>query len=255
MSLQSVSFRVPTTCTITRLRFLGGPGGVFDVPKEKCPPDGGSSSCVTGNSTPFSPLLKQITPTSFSLSSYDASPSSVMPLHSISNRQFSRSISSSATSNSSDMLTPPLTPDSFDHSGTGNFPTQNPKAPKDTLDFLLTVFPRHGMAALPYAKGISISAPNLGAAFDGVILHLPGEQRTLYVDGSSAESVNLRESIVALLDLADERLGCSGLVIALDRSCLNLGALLHSLMYVGGTVLTRPPFEVDPTFILVGLEV
>ena len=62
-------------------------------------------------------------------------------------------------------------------------------------------------------------------------------------------------SIVALLDLADERLGCSGLVIVLERSGPNLGALLHSLMYVGGTVVTKPPFEVDAAFVLVGLEI
>lgn len=62
-------------------------------------------------------------------------------------------------------------------------------------------------------------------------------------------------SIVALLDLADESLGCSSLVIILERSSPNLGALLHSLMYVGGTVVTKPPFQVDPAFVLVGLEV
>lgn len=62
-------------------------------------------------------------------------------------------------------------------------------------------------------------------------------------------------SIVALLDLADERLGCSGLVIVLERSCPNLGALLHSLIYVGGSVITKLPFDVDAAFVLVGLEI
>ena len=62
-------------------------------------------------------------------------------------------------------------------------------------------------------------------------------------------------SIIALLDLADERLGCSGLAIILERSSSNLGALLHSLMYVGGTVVTKPPFDVDSAFVLVGLDV
>ena len=62
-------------------------------------------------------------------------------------------------------------------------------------------------------------------------------------------------SIIALLDLADERLGCSGLIIVLERSSLNLSTLLHSLMYVGGTVVTRPPFDVDAAFVLVGLDV
>ena len=62
-------------------------------------------------------------------------------------------------------------------------------------------------------------------------------------------------SIVALLDLADESLECTALVIVLERSSPNLGALLHSLMYVGGAVVTKPVFEVDDAFVLVGLEI
>jgi len=86
-------------------------------------------------------------------------------------------------------------------------------------------------------------------------LELPGTLKTLYVDGKSAESVNLRESIVALLDLADESLECTSLIIVLERSSPNLGSILHSLMYVGGAVVTKPPYQVDPAFVLVGLEV
>ena len=67
--------------------------------------------------------------------------------------------------------------------------------------------------------------------------------------------MTLSRSIVALLDLADERLGCSSLIIVLERSSPNLGVLLHSLMYVGGTVVTKLPYKVDPAFVLVGLEV
>ena len=67
--------------------------------------------------------------------------------------------------------------------------------------------------------------------------------------------IPLSFSIVALLDLADESLGCSSLIIILERSSPNLGLLLHSLMYVGGTVVTKPPYQVDPAFVLVGLEV
>jgi len=119
----------------------------------------------------------------------------------------------------------------------------------------MTVFPHQGLSALPHAKSVSISAPNLGADFEGIVLELPGKSKTLYVDGKSAESVSLRESIVALLDLADESLECTSLVIVLERSSPNLGSLLHSLMYVGGTVVTKPPYQVDPAFVLVGLEV
>lgn len=118
----------------------------------------------------------------------------------------------------------------------------------------MTVFPKHGLSALPYAKNVTISAPDVGE-FEGVVLELPGRPKTLYVNAKNAASVSLRESIVALLDLADERLECSALVIVLDRSSKMLSEALHSLMYVGGTVVTKPPFEVDPAFVLVGMEV
>jgi len=125
----------------------------------------------------------------------------------------------------------------------------------DALDFLMTIFPRQGLSAAPFSRGVAISAPNIGVAFDGVVLQLPNKPKTLYVDGKSAQSVSIRESIVALLDLADESLECSALVIVLERSSPALGKILHSLMYVGGTVVTKPPFEVDPAFVLVGLEI
>ena len=107
-------------------------------------------------------------------------------------------------------------------------------------------------------------------------IYLPVGLRKLYLDGKSAEFVSLKcdcschsyaaswllvtshcSSIVALLDLADESLGCSSLVqvILLEKSSPNLGARLHSLMYVGGSVVTNPPFQVDSGFVLVGLDV
>jgi len=84
---------------------------------------------------------------------------------------------------------------------------------------------------------------------------LPGAPKTFYVDGKSAEVVNLRESIVALLDLADEHLQCSALVIALEKASPTLSSLLHALMYVGGAVVTKPDFPVHPEYVLVGLEI
>lgn len=107
--------------------------------------------------------------------------------------QHSRPISISSASSDSDISTPSLTPDS-NNWRQGPIPTRSVVKPSsDALDFLMTLFPRHGLVALPYAKRMSISAPNLGVAFDGVVLDLPEEPRTLYVDGKSAESVNLRE--------------------------------------------------------------
>ncbi|TFK25712.1 hypothetical protein FA15DRAFT_589974 [Coprinopsis marcescibilis] len=150
------------------------------------------------------------------------------------------------------LSTPPLTPDvGSDCSSSSDGSINEP----DALDILMTLFPEQGFNALPYSKRVSISAPNLGTGFEGVVIELPGKPKTLYVEGKRAASVGLRESIVALLDLADESLGCNALVIALERSSPNLSTLLHSLMYVGGTVVTKPPFKVDPAFVLVGLEI
>jgi hypothetical protein len=58
-----------------------------------------------------------------------------------------------------------------------------------------------------------------------------------------------------LLDLADEQLDCSALIIALDRSSPALGELLHALMYVGGSVVTKPVFPINSAYVLVGLEI
>lgn len=92
----SATWKATTTCTITLLRSLGDPGyvssfllvapthhalpcyfvlfpnsGAFDAPKSKCPPDRGSSDCVTGSSAPFfsfPPSSISSSPTSFSTS-------------------------------------------------------------------------------------------------------------------------------------------------------------------------------------------
>jgi len=119
----------------------------------------------------------------------------------------------------------------------------------------MTIFPKDGLQALSHSKGVLISAPTLGSEYEGFVLELPGKPKTLYVDGKNSASVSLRESIVALLDLASENLDCNALVIVLERSAPNLGELLHSLMYVNGSVVTKPPFAVDPAFVLVGLEI
>jgi len=250
-----------TSITIPLLS-LEGPGGAFDAPKVKCPPDRGSSDCVTGSpasiysqyslaSSPESTHISKISPEQYHNGSFTSHrfPISTTSPRDIPGRQ------------NSDLSTPPLTPDDgSDSSFNESFTTALDSTFRhyqdgDALDFLVTLFPRHGVGALPHAKSVQISAPNMGSSFDGVVLSLPGKPKTLYVDGKSAESVSLRESIVALLDLADESLQCNALIIVLERSSPNLGNLLHSLMYVGGTVVTKPPFPVDPAFVMVGVEI
>ena len=103
----------------------------------------------------------------------------------------------------------------------------------------------------------------------------PTYARTLYISIQNAfrQQDRIRECIVALLDLASEHLDCEAVVMVLERemcaradggvggipdaksTTLEFGELLHSLMYVGGVVVTNPPFAVDPRFVLVGIEI
>jgi len=260
-----------TTSTITLLPSLVDPSGGFDAPTQKCPPDRGSSDWVTDSSAP---ILLSPTPSQSSLSSSHPSSygSSIIqypptpppeqgspdflphfnlspPLPSVSPKKIKHKQPSD-----SGLVTPPLSLEDSENAE-GGISAISAKQTKATLDLLTTLFPRNALSAMPHAQGVSVSSPNLGTVFDGVILDCPGKPKTLYIDGKNAQHINLRESIVALLDLADEQLDCTALVIALEKSTEGLGSLLHSLMYVGGSVVTKPPFQVDPAYVLVGLEI
>ncbi|KAL1744659.1 ornithine decarboxylase antizyme-domain-containing protein [Schizophyllum fasciatum] len=210
--------------------FSGGPG------RNALPTEGSSAS---DTSFPASPASKSI-----------IYPHNKPPVSTVQSSYHPRGIP--IRSHSALPQTPPLTPDSGSDSDSDSDVDANRQ---DALDFLMTVFPDDGLSALPYAKSVSINSPDMGAEFNGAVLSLPGKPKTLYVDGKNAQAVSLRESIVALLDLADERLGCEALIIVLERASPALGDLLHSLMYVGGTVVTKPIFRVDPAFVLVGMEI
>lgn len=67
--------------------------------------------------------------------------------------------------------------------------------------------------------------------------------------------MGMRESVCGVLELAEEELGANGVVVCLEKANEGLGDLLHSLLYVGGTVASGPPFEARKEFILVGLDV
>ncbi|CDO69286.1 hypothetical protein BN946_scf184976.g5 [Trametes cinnabarina] len=261
------------------------PTGGFDIPTAKCPPDRGSSDWVTDSLARFnlSPLSSSPTssfdssdsaastlssfgskphlPTNFSSCPYDLPPtpppedsplgfSRELPLVGLPNGSAPRAIPESQRS-VPDIATPPLTPDDAPEEGSGSLSALGAKQSA----FLSALFPRNALSAAPYAKSVSISTPGEDTTFEGVVLSLPNTPKTFYVDGKHAADVNLRESIVALLDLADEQLECNALVIALERSCPVLGDLLHSLMYVGGTVVTKPPFPIDSAYVLVGMEI
>lgn len=249
MFLPCATSRAPTTtCIITPLRSLADLDGGFDITKEKCPPDRGSSDWVTDSLVPMIPSFSQSLPsTQTNITNHTTAavfPSAATP----------RKIPGKPQSY--DLPTPPLTPDDGDDDDVGSGASGIIAGhSKDALDLLLNIFPHNGVSLLPFAKSIVVSAPNMGAFFDGVVLEFPGKSKTLYVDGKNAPAVSLRESVVALLDLADEQLQCSALVIVLDKSSSGISELLHSLMYVGGSVVTKPPFQVNPAYVLMGLEI
>jgi len=236
---------------------------------EKCPPDitksGGSLGCVTGSpasrtgGSPFSQC-----------SSIPTSPSSTSFPRPIPNHHSSHAIKYP--------LTPDSSPDSAHHiparhvqhskpPGQLQTPPQAPEAVPSTtstaptaLEVLTTLFPNTAAAraALPYTKALRITsrqgATPEASTWDGVVLSLPGQERTLYVIGRGVEALMLRESVTALLDLADEHLECTAFVIVLEKNTPGLGELVHALTYLSGQIVTKPPFVADPSYVLVGIE-
>lgn len=151
------------------------------------------------------------------------------------------------------LITPPQTPE--ENTVLRRNSSAGVKQTDAALEFVTNIFPLNGAAALPFARNVSVSSPTMNTTFDGVVLELPDHVKTLYVDGRNAANVHLRESIVALLELADESLQCTALIIALEKQSPSLRSVLHSLMYVGGTVVTKPPFHVNASMVLVGMEI
>ncbi|KAK4702165.1 hypothetical protein P7C70_g4065, partial [Phenoliferia sp. Uapishka_3] len=109
--------------------------------------------------------------------------------------------------------------------------------------------PVHGLAST------TIDLDDVSTGWKGVVLENPAMgMRTLYVSGGSYVDANLRESVCGVLEKAEEELGCTGVVMCLEKNSPDVGDLLHSLMYVGGTI-TNVPFAANPAYILVGLDV
>jgi hypothetical protein len=138
----------------------------------------------------------------------------------------------------------------------------------EPLNVLEQVFP-----TVAFASAVEVKAD----LWEGAILDESHKGlRTLYVESKSFDAVSLRENVVSLIERADEEFECTGVVFCLNKNNANLGnyfslaasvlsgftdnkyqtaETLHSLMYVGGTVVSQPPFAVDSNYVLVGLDV
>ncbi|CAG8527908.1 11151_t:CDS:2 [Ambispora leptoticha] len=78
---------------------------------------------------------------------------------------------------------------------------------------------------------------------------------TLFLKGSGLGDVDLRESIVAVLELAEECLKCCSLVVCLDKKDPQLTTLIRTFMYVGFESCDPRVFNHDTEkFMLVGME-
>ncbi|PWN26340.1 hypothetical protein BDZ90DRAFT_233471 [Jaminaea rosea] len=122
-------------------------------------------------------------------------------------------------------------------------PTQSAQAFFSTK--LFTDFPTskgsEGLVGVADDAGVDLACPGWeGAVLDQTRL---GGGRTLYtLLPPSARAERLREDVLALLDLASEKLGCGVVVIAVDKQGVTddaeRKAVLHGLCYVGGSVVS-----------------
>jgi len=282
MFLPSATSKVQlTTFTTTPLPSLAGPSGVFDTPKEKCP--SGHGSRVTGghhvySSPSFPSPPKHIDIPKASFTSYGPPTPGASPNTNTVHRLDMGPSVQMHNSILADLATPPATPPAVSPTLSG--------AGKGLL--LNKLFPTCAGEAAAYARSVTIESnqPDGSCTFwDGFVLESPPTPpaapvrsnikarskavvptiptRTLYMSAQNAlrQHDRVRESIVALLELAGEHLECDAVVMVLERAGAGTGAkqefgeLLHSLMYVGGTVVTKPPFAIDPRYVLVGIEV
>lgn len=122
------------------------------------------------------------------------------------------SASSSSTSSSSSSYSSTSSLDSSRYSYTE----------EDEEALLHSIFPVDSpLHALP------LTPVNVGSIVDtwrgAVVEDVKKGSRTLYVVGGRYEDVNLRESVCGVLELAEEELGCTGVVMVLEKDSPDLG--------------------------------
>ncbi|KAF9347140.1 hypothetical protein BGX26_001365 [Mortierella sp. AD094] len=77
----------------------------------------------------------------------------------------------------------------------------------------------------------------------------------LFLRGNGWDDMDIRESVVAALDLAEEQLGCETVYLCLEKSNPHLEKLVRALMYAGFEVVTPGVLEhADPKYLVLGVE-
>lgn len=160
------------------------------------------------------------------------------------------------------LFTPPLSPADSGSSSLSSVSSIRSLDLPVIPDLLVSLFPKAAGRVAKFVREVFVKGAG-GEKLNGFVLDLPKGMkpnakascvRTVYIDGQGADILHIRETIVALLDLAEGQLSCQAVVIALDKSSPILSSVLHALMYVGGTVVTQTPFELDKRYILVGID-
>ncbi|KAF9192549.1 hypothetical protein BGZ51_005346 [Haplosporangium sp. Z 767] len=78
---------------------------------------------------------------------------------------------------------------------------------------------------------------------------------SLFLKGNGWDDMDIRESVVAALDLAEEQLGCEAIHLCLDKSNPNLAKLVRTLMYVGFEMVHPSVLpHADPKYLVLGMD-
>ncbi|KAG0005115.1 hypothetical protein BGZ65_011952 [Modicella reniformis] len=74
-------------------------------------------------------------------------------------------------------------------------------------------------------------------------------------DGNGWDDMDIRESVVAALDLAEEQLECQTVYLCLEKSNPDLANLVRALMYAGFEVVVPGVLlHADPKYLVLGIE-
>lgn len=77
----------------------------------------------------------------------------------------------------------------------------------------------------------------------------------LFLRGNGWDDMDIRESVVAALDLAEEQLECQTVYLCLEKSNPDLANLVRALMYAGFEVVVPGILpHIDPKYLVLGIE-
>ncbi|BGP08704.1 hypothetical protein OF846_003554 [Rhodotorula toruloides] len=218
-----------------------------------------SLSSVSRSSAPFIPIDDSTPPPAYStifppsppLSAASTSPSDSLLITRYATAANTKSVAAPAllSSPASELSFSPL-----DLAGR-SAPTLDGGPSSSLLD---AIFPAH--ASIHDLPSFDVKVDDLlGSGWSGCILDNPlTGTRTLYVGGGRYEDVELRDSVVDVIDRAEEEYGCQSVVLALRKDgAEDLGALVHQLLYIGCTVVSNHDETGVPNdeYLLLGMEI